>query len=596
MHRLKYLLIIFVASLFWFAPKANAYDTNDFTIKSFNSNYYLSRDKSLVSHMKVEETIVAVFPDYDQNHGIIRALPETYNNTPLHLNIASVTDENGVAYDYTTSKSNNNTVLKVGSADAYVHGDKTYKITYSLQNVIRIFNNDELYWDANGDQWPQIFGEANVTIHLDDNLASSLNGQKKCFTGAYGQNLQNCTISQSKTAVETTITASAKDLSPYSTLTFVVGFNSGTFKINAVDQFAVKHRAQLFAVFGSIAPIIYVFWLYKRWRKFGRDPSGKGVIIPQYVPLKDLNVLCSDVVLNEKLESKAVSSLIVALAVSKYIRIYEIPKKGLMGKTDYELELLKTDSSLDEDENKVIEMFFGDNPAPLTKVKLSDLKNKLHSSIDELSKSIPARLFKEGYFQNDPNNVKKKYALRGSIAIFLGFIGAQFLFHVSAYAGVFCIGILISGVITLIVANYMPARTLKGVEARDYLLGLRDYMQLAEADRIKFLQSPQGVKQFGDPTKPSNQVKLFEKLLPYAMLFGIEKDWAKQFEDLYKQPPDWYSGNIGTFNAVYLASSLGNFSGASAASFSAPSSSSSSGFGGGGFSGGGGGGGGGGGW
>jgi uncharacterized membrane protein len=91
-------------------------------------------------------------------------------------------------------------------------------------------------------------------------------------------------------------------------------------------------------------------------------------------------------------------------------------------------------------------------------------------------------------------------------------------------------------------------------------------------------------------------IKLFEDLLPYAILFGLEKEWAKQFKDLYVQPPSWYNGTSGTFNSIYLANSLSSFNNVNAAAFTAPSSSDSSGFGGGGFSGGGGGGGGGGGW
>lgn len=144
-------------------------------------------------------------------------------------------------------------------------------------------------------------------------------------------------------------------------------------------------------------------------------------------------------------------------------------------------------------------------------------------------------------------------------------------------------------------AGQMPARTKQGVEARDYLLGLKDYIGLAEAERIKFLQSPEGVKQYGDPAKPAAKIKLFEALLPYAMLFGMEKDWAKQFEHLYKQPPSWYSGTR-PFSTAHLASSIGDMSGQASRAFSPPSSSGSSGFSGGGGSGGGGGGGGGGGW
>jgi uncharacterized membrane protein YgcG len=147
----------------------------------------------------------------------------------------------------------------------------------------------------------------------------------------------------------------------------------------------------------------------------------------------------------------------------------------------------------------------------------------------------------------------------------------------------------------------MPARTEVGVRAHDDLLGLKDYIKLAEADRIKFLQSPEGAEKLPvaeqfDPKTPEAKVKLFEKLLPYAMLFGLEKDWAKQFEGIYNTAPGWYQGgNWTAFNTGYLIGSLDDFNTASSMSFASPSSSSGSGFSGGG-AGGGGGGGGGGGW
>ena len=80
------------------------------------------------------------------------------------------------------------------------------------------------------------------------------------------------------------------------------------------------------------------------------------------------------------------------------------------------------------------------------------------------------------------------------------------------------------------------------------------------------------------------------------MVLGIEKEWGKQFENIYLQPPTWYAGNWATFNSVYLVSSLNSGFGKSiATAFASPSSSGGTGFSGG-FSGGGGGGGGGGGF
>lgn len=55
----------------------------------------------------------------------------------------------------------------------------------------------------------------------------------------------------------------------------------------------------------------------------------------------------------------------------------------------------------------------------------------------------------------------------------------------------------------------------------------------------------------------ANKQMFFEKLLPYAIAFGVEKVWAKRFSNLKLTLPDWYRGyNSNTFTTVYFISSL----------------------------------------
>ena len=96
----------------------------------------------------------------------------------------------------------------------------------------------------------------------------------------------------------------------------------------------------------------------------------------------------------------------------------------------------------------------------------------------------------------------------------------------------------------------------------------------------------------------SEQHDIFSQYLPYAIVFGCTKKWAKTFEGLGVEQVDasWYVGNQ-PFNALVLANAVDHFGTAATGTMyaSMPSSSGSSGFSGG-FSGGGGGGGGGGSW
>lgn len=581
--------------LFFAVLPARALDTQNFTIESFTADYYLTKNENKTSLLNAKEKIVALFPDYDQNHGILRAIPKSYQNHTVSLQVASVTDDNGKPYSYTTYDENDNTVLKIGDPDKYARGQTIYNITYNLRNVINFQESgDEFYWDVNGDQWAQTFGVVTARIHLTDELSANQSKQV-CYTGSFGSRSQNCLISNSSAKQESLITVEANDLGSYQTLTFAVGFNKGTFILG--PEIAEEKRRQALLVgaaigTGTLPPVLTLTFMIRRWRKYGRDPRGRGVIVPEYLPPKGLNALSGGFILEETLPPKAVSAAIVELAVKHYLVISEIKKKQFIGSsTDYELQLTKDVSALSEEQNKVISALFEANLSVGSTVKLSALKNKLYSDLKEINQLLADKLSSAGYFVSNPAKTRSKYIGRG-VALIIAGVALSFT-GILAPLG---IGLAISGAIVTIFAKAMPARTKTGVETRDYLLGLKEYINLAEKDRLKILQSPSGAEKTElDPNDQKQKIKLFENMLPYAILFGLEKDWAKEFQDIYTQPPDWYHGNWTSFNTAYLASSLSSLNGVSTAAFTAPSSSGSSGFGGG-SSGGGGGGGGGGGW
>ena len=153
------------------------------------------------------------------------------------------------------------------------------------------------------------------------------------------------------------------------------------------------------------------------------------------------------------------------------------------------------------------------------------------------------------------------------------------------------LGMALAGAASILSLVFMKRRSHAGVESYEHIKGLKLYMDTAEKDRLKMMQSVDRPY-----AEPSPTVELFEKLLPYAVALGVEQSWAKQFENIYREQPQWYSGNTAGFNTVYFASSLASGISSMNTSFYTSTSSSSSGSGGGGFSGGGGGGGGGGGW
>jgi uncharacterized membrane protein YgcG len=585
--RVGALLAVLATVLFPLGVSA-AQDPAGITIHAFEGDYYLTRDADKRSHLKVVERLNVQFPPSDVKHGIERAIPQEYDGHKVNLEVASVKDDKGKSWPYTTYTSNNNTVLRIGDPKKFVHNQQVYIIEYKQRDVTKAFaGHDELYWDTNGTEWGLTFGSVTGRLHLKGDIAKAYQGRNKCYEGSVNST-SKCTITENKTADETVLTfKSSRMLYAGENVSFVTAFDKDTFTGYQKTTWEKVYPWLLGSWIGS-GVLVLVFMsvkLWRAWQRFGRSPSGKGAIVPEYLPPKDMSVLTASVII--KKDGKDETAEIIDLAVRHYLKIYESETKGswFSNKKSFEIELIKATKGLRIEEKKLIELIFGSNPQIGSRVTVEALKSKLYKGAASLQKdTTEANALLEGYLA-DRSAARRRYYVIGGVLVGLGFVLLN-------------PGVALAGVVTLIVASSFHPLTEKGVETRDYLRGLEMYMKLAEAERLRVLQSPSGaVKTPVDASNKKKLVKLYERLLPYAIIFGLEKEWAKEFAPLYDgKQPDWYVGNWAAFNAAAFVSSINGFTAASNSSFSDPSNSSSSGMGGGGFSGGGGGGGGGGSW
>src|SRR5690606_23965352 len=81
----------------------------------------LRRDESGASTLCVVETFVAVFPEFDQNRGMRRAIPDTYNGQPLTPEFVSITDGHGNPRPAEVEHDDGEFRM-TSRADGYVHG------------------------------------------------------------------------------------------------------------------------------------------------------------------------------------------------------------------------------------------------------------------------------------------------------------------------------------------------------------------------------------------------------------------------------------------------------------------------------------------
>ncbi len=540
-------------------------------IKSFDAKISVNTDASV----SVVETII-----YDseglEKHGIFRDIRTTSSDgEEMVIKDISVTNMDGTGIQWQRQQNNGDVRLKIGDPDATFAGVKTYIISYTATNAVTHLENnlDEIYWNATGNDWPFSIEKVSALVIPPPGATIS---QESCYVGLKGSN-QPCELS-SNGSFET------KQLLGYDEgMTVAVGFPSG-FVFEHVPTTKEKILAFIGKFWPILLPLTSFIFMFQRWHRRGRDPKSKGIIIPQYDVPDDLTPLEVGGIVSEKIKNRNISAEIIYLATKGYLKIAQLNEKFLkiINNRDHELTLLAEPSSLSSDfDKKIITAIFGKKVVLGGTKKVSDLKDKFYANIPVIKKSVTKSLLSKKYYSNLPS---KLYGLP-TLGIFIIIISLYVYNSTGRFDNFFIMAgsIIVAIIIWAIFQKLMPARSIKGVDTRDYLLGLKTYLQIAEKDRLNFHNAP------------DKNPELFEKLLPYAMVFGVEELWAKEFEGIYTVPPAWYVGPADTFNVLYFGRDMAFFNSVTTSSLSS-SPSSSGGSGGGGFSGGGGGGGGGGSW
>ncbi len=562
--------------------QANA-GVQDFSFSNFEADYYLSKDADGRSTMKVVEQLTAQFPEYNQNKGIVRAIPAFYDGHSLSFKLSSLTRNGQPEPIYSQYSQGQNTVIETGTED-YILGKQTFVFTYTLRDVTKTFDSgQELYWDTNGTGWNQNFDQLTARVHLDNSVSGSFTQDISCYQGASGSN-EKCTGEVNGSTITFN---STRSLTGGENVTFDLSFKPGsfsTYQMGLTDY--IPYALIAISIFSFFAGIYIKI-------KYGRNFRGRGTIVAQYLPPKDVSVLTASEVI--KRTSSSLTAQIIDLAVRQKIRIIESKEKFLFVETTkYTLELLNFDG-LSDNELKLVDILFTvRNVGSKYTFDKSDYSKGL--LLQDFTQSLKKESIKSGYRLE----LKKQNTWQIILLLvnFISSFAATVLWLIGGGNSLFIIGILIIFVSSVSIALFglisIKPLTQAGRELFDYLQGLRLYIKMVEINRIKFLQSPQGAERKAiDTNDVAQMIILYEKTLPYAILFGQEKKWVKQLGNFYESAqssPQWYSG-INGFNVAAFSSSINSFSSyANSSAFS-----SSSGAGGGGSSGGGGGGGGGGG-
>ncbi|GLI27687.1 hypothetical protein ARHIZOSPH14_19290 [Agromyces rhizosphaerae] len=584
----------------------------DFTFDSFTADYALSRDADGHAVLDVTETIVARFPDFNQNRGIIRSLVDTYDGVDLRTEQIIVTDESGAPVAAEATRSDGYIDLALGT-DEFVRGVQTYVISYRQHDVVGTFGDtgvDEFYWDVNGTGWPQPFGTVAMHLVVDPALTDALTGAAACYRGVQGSDVQ-CEIESD--AAAGTFDVSETDLGPYSGVTVAIAFDKGTFVVpeRARDSVWFTWLPGILAGLVLVLLIVMLVVRIARWR----DHPGRGIIVPEYSPPQGVDPILGANIIGR--QNQGLQAQILRLALNDHIQFVEVSGgtdwRGRETK-DLHAELLDVPQAMEPRDLRLLMAMFptmqpGARREIDKKMELSEARALV--AVDD---DAPAEALRRGLRVKPPRGPMgwlSGVELISSMLLWVVFVIGMFTEVATIWViGGFIVGVL-GFIFGLMIANRPAVLTELGAALRDHLLGLRDYMQLAERDRMRVLQGVETAERRpiaseadrgrAAATDAAERVHLYEDLLPWAQLWGIEDSWARELDTLVREVDDdrirWRRHRHVPYAALIAMNVAGSHAmqSAAAARVAAASSSSGGGSGGGGFSGGGGGGGGGGG-
>ncbi len=622
-------LLLIGALLLALAAPAAAQDST-IVVRGFDAELLVQPD----GNVHVTEIIRAQFTG--RWNGLTRDLILRHNTATgqqekLDLRIDRITDERGNALRVEEESQDRGwkrhlRIYVPGAENA----ERTVVIRYTLRNAIRFYfaedtvpGFDELYWNVTGNESQVPIEGVRARIVLPP---GALPTRTAVYTGYEDETGSDAQVQVDSARGSVTFTLQ-RALAPGEGMTVAAGWPPGaiaTRPSEAQHQAALRahRRAEALRMWPLGLPLLVIALALRAWRRRGRDPRPESIVVG-YEPPDGMTPAELGTLIDHDAEMSDVISTLVDLAVRGYVGIEEREEKhllGLISSTEYVFHLRRPRdewSGLATHEERFLSALFSvassageawddirttfaearrvheaggelDRDAFSARlaqsgsratetVRLKDLQNRFYKSVPGIQEAIYENLQRRGYYIHRPDKVKGNWMGLAIGTLVLGGVAAGFGGGWGVAApGALIAGAVLSAVILFIFGRVMPARTPAGARAREAALGFREFLSRVESERYRMMI-----------TSP----EMFERYLPHAMAFGVEGRWAKAFDDLYREPPDWYSGTgHGTFRPSTFTSRMSTMT--SSASSTMTSSPSSSGSGGGGSSGGGSGGGG----
>jgi uncharacterized membrane protein len=254
--------------------------------------------------------------------------------------------------------------------------------------------------------------------------------------------------------------------------------------------------------------------LYLIWHLFGRDPNPN--LTPEYIaePPSDLPPGLVGILVDEKADMRDITATLVDLARRGLVIFEEGEATGAFGSTSKKYTLRKTGATapMRPYEKQLLDAVFGTAET----VELNYMREAFFTALPQIERAMYEEVVKDGQFKSNPETARGSYRGIGVMLIFAGVVAACGLSAVfgSLSESVICLAIPIGlfGIGLVALSGAMPARTRKGADETAKWRAFQKYLG--------------NLQQYKGTDRASEQ---FEKFLPYAIAFGLERRFVNAF-------------------------------------------------------------------
>jgi len=485
-----------------------------------------------------------------------------------------------------------NVILYIGDANNYVSGIHTYHYSYTLQTRdLGLDGKQAFYMNIVGTGWTDPIGLVNFSITFPKALPTG-SYPTKFYAGAYGAG--------EVTIADLVLSPDKKTITGSYDLGMNIGHGITVFQyLSDTGDYFTFLKPFDYSPFALIFLVVFTVLLYLIFLKFGKDD--KPIITVEFNPIKGLSSSQAGYIYDGSVDTKDVVSLIIEWANKGYLEITEDEKNEknftltkMKEMDDSEIRAEKTlfkalFSGRNEVTNKQLEntfyqhianakadiaRYFYGNPEHAIFSKRATAFKLLFGALAMIPAGlIMASTVYSATYREDVAFITgvaifvigtvlvvlwaitaKRWpslskAVRGLALIGCSIVSVVFalLFFIVLFADnvTFDAMLLIKLIATfgLSAVNiglvaYMDKRTPLGVDYLGKILGLKQFIETAEKDRLEML-----VKD--DPS-------YFYKLLPYAYVFNVTDIWSKKFESIAIQGPTWYHGTNNMNTLIFM--------------------------------------------